>query len=369
MISEMRRVEEIQRRWAEGIEPMNSIAEQIRKLTETGSATLQLAKQLQGMEIQRLSNIKKMLDPLDDIRKSIVLDSGVNKMLEYFTKSNLVRDEFDGLVNNRSYLGVFSDAFQNSTRGAFAHAQEVFAATSVTNAFSDAMKTYELAQKRWIVPPELVGSIGALKAMQEQIGKLTLPVIDWASAATLAKLLGPEGIEAQLAALGIQSDGTPSEHEPRNDDQGLGISRKAMELMTLLSLILAILVPIYQEISSSEWQQQTDKTLAAHGLMMEAQAKRMERLSSLVERALVAEAKRVDERFVVSERVVTVRLEPRSGSATVAKLLPREVVVPVSEQGKWIQFEYYHWLLQEHRTGWAPKKYFKRVPSTYKQDS
>lgn len=231
------------------------------------------------------------------------------------------------------------------------------------------MKTYELAQKRWIVPPELVGSIGALKAMQEQIGKLTLPVIDWASAATLAKLLGPEGIEAQLAALGIQSDGTPSEHEPRYDDQGLGISRKAMELMTLLSLILAILVPIYQEISSSEWQQQTDKTLAAHGLMMEAQAKRMERLSSLVERALVAEAKRVDERFVVSERVVTVRLEPRSRSATVAKLLPREVVVPVSEQGKWIQFEYYHWLLQEHRTGWAPKKYFKRVPSTYKQDS
>ena len=87
------------------------------------------------------------------------------------------------------------------------------------------------------------------------------------------------------------------------------------------------------------------------------------------ESALVAEAKRVDERFVVSERVVTVRLEPRSRSATVAKLLPREVVVPVSEQGKWIQFEYYHWLLQEHRTGWALKKYFKRVPSTYNQDS
>lgn len=364
----MRRVEEIQRRWTQGIEPMNSIAEQIRKLTETNSVTFQLAKQLQDMDTQRLSNIKKLLDPLDDIRKSFVLDSGVNRMLDYFAKSKLVRDEFAGMVSNRSHLGLFSDAFQNSTRGAFAHAQEVFAATSVTTAFSDAMKTYELAHKRWIVPPELVGSIGALKAMQEQIGKLTLPVIDWPSAATLAKLLGPEGIEAQLAALGIHSDGTPSEHEPRNDEGGLGISRKAMELMTLLSLILAILVPIYQEISSSDWQQQADKTLAAHGLMMEAQAKTIERLSSLVERALVAEAKRVDERFVVSERVVTVRLEPRSGSATVAKLLPREVVVPVSEQGKWIQFEYYHWLLQEHRTGWALKKYFKRVPSTYSQD-
>jgi len=368
MINEMQRVEEIQRLWAQGIKPMNSIAEQIRKLTETNSVTSQLAKQLQDMDIQRLSNIKKMLDSLDDMRKSYVLDSGVNRMLEYFTKSKLVRDEFAGLVNNRSYLGAFGDAFQNSTRSAFAHAQEVFAATSVTSAFRDAMKTYELAQKRWIVPPELVGSIGALKAMQEQIGKLTLPVIDWASAATLAKLLGPEGIEAQLAALGIQSDGTPSEHEFRNNERGLGISRKAMELMTLLSLILAILVPIYQEISSSEWQQEADKTLAAHGLMMVDQAKKIERLSSLVERALVAEANREDERFVVSERIVTVRLEPRSGSATVAKLLPREVVVPVSEQGKWIQFEYYHWLLQEHQTGWALKKYFKRVPSTHNQD-
>jgi hypothetical protein len=33
----------------------------------------------------------------------------------------------------------------------------------------------------------------------------------------------------------------------------------------------------------------------------------------------------------------------------------------MSEDGKWIEFEYYHWLHQEYRTGWALKKYFQRV--------
>jgi hypothetical protein len=37
------------------------------------------------------------------------------------------------------------------------------------------------------------------------------------------------------------------------------------------------------------------------------------------------------------------------------------VVRPIAEDGKWIQFEYYHWLHQEYRTGWALKKYFQRV--------
>ena len=39
------------------------------------------------------------------------------------------------------------------------------------------------------------------------MGRLSLPVIDAASAATLAKVLGPEGIKAQLAAMGINPMG------------------------------------------------------------------------------------------------------------------------------------------------------------------
>lgn len=134
-----------------------------------------------------------------------------------------------------------------------------------------------------------------------------------------------------------------------------------------------MLVPIYQEINSNQWQAATDKTLAeqtkkmeAHGDAMEGQRTMIEALTKLVENALMQESKRQEERFVVLERVTTVRSKPEHGEAVEGKLLPREVVRPISERGKWIEFGYYHWLHKEYRTGWALKKYFQRVPANYK---
>lgn len=75
----------------------------------------------------------------------------------------------------------------------------------------------------------------------------------------------------------------------------------------------------------------------------------------------------IDALFELDAHLLTVDANERSIS--LGKLLPREVVRPVSEQGKWIQFEYYHWLMQEYQTGWALKKYFKRVPATYSQEN
>ena len=50
-------------------------------------------------------------------------------------------------------------------------------------------------------------------------------------------------------------------------------------------------------------------------------------------------------------------------------LLPREVVHPISENGKWIEIQYYDWLRQGYHTGWVLKKYFKRVPANHLQQS
>ena len=369
LASDIRRMEEAQRVWSRSLEPMNTIADQLGKLTESNSIAIQMAKQFQNMEAQRLASIKKMLDPLADIRKVLMFDSSVNRMREDFARPKLVSDELAKLVKDNSHIGSAVRAMQDSMKSSLAHAQDAIAAASITSTFSRVMKSYEKAQKRWVIPAELVDSVGALKAMQDQVGKLTLPAIDWASAATLATMLGPTGIAAQLATLGIGPDGSLAEDAVLPEQPGIGISRRALELMALLSFILAVLVPIYQELSSREWQQQTDRKLEAQSVMMETQAKRVEALSRLVEKALVQEAKRVDGRFVVLDRVAVVRSEAEHGSAVVGKLLPREVVKPVSEQGKWIQFEYYHWLMQEYQTGWALKKYFKRVPATYSQDS
>lgn len=368
LASEIRKMEEAQQVWARNLHPANTIADQLRKLTESNSLTVQIAKQFQDMEKQRVESIKKMLDPLADIRKSLIVDSSVKRMLEDLARPNLVSEELARMVKEASHIGSAAEAMQDSMQSSFAHAQRMIADASITSSFSQVMKTYEEVQKRWTVPAELVGSVGALKAMQEQIGKLTLPVMDWASAATLAKVLGPEGIAAQLAALGIGPDGTLVEDATPPGELGVGVSRKVLELMALLSFIFTVLVPIYQELSSRESQQQTEKKLEAQNVMLKTQAKKLEALSRLVEKALVQEAKRIDVRFVVLDRVAVVRSEPKHGSAVVGKLLPREVVTPVSEQGKWIQFEYYHWLMQEYQTGWALKKYFKRVPTAYNQD-
>ncbi|MBK8863823.1 MAG: hypothetical protein IPN37_07355 [Betaproteobacteria bacterium] len=102
------------------------------------------------------------------------------------------------------------------------------------------MKSFDEANKRWSVPQPLLDSIGALQALQEQLGRLLL-VIDAASAATLAAL-GPEGIKAQLAAMGINADGLDNVQSVQQED-GPGLGRKTLELMALLGLIPAVLIP------------------------------------------------------------------------------------------------------------------------------
>lgn len=365
---EFRKLEEARQAWARNLVHTNSIADQIRKLVQPARIATQMAAQFHSAERERLANIKKMLEPLESIRARFQMDTSIKKMLDDLSRPKLFNDELLKKANETALFNTALDAVQNSVPSALLHAQRTFAASWPASGFIQVMKTFEEAKKHWTVPAELIDSVGALKAMREHIDSLTLPVLDWVSAATLAKVLGSEGIEAHLAALGIRSDGTLADEASEHSDEGIGLSRKSLELMTLLSLILAILVPIYQEYSSGQWQQQTDKKLDAHSVMLDAQTRRFEALSILVEKALVREAKHVGQRFVVLDRVAIVRNEPRHGAAVMGKLLPCEVVKPIAEQGKWIQFEYYHWLLQAHQTGWALKKQFKRVPSAYAEE-
>jgi hypothetical protein len=176
--------------------------------------------------------------------------------------------------------------------------------------------------------------------------------------------------------MGISADGSLIETDAEalefvgvDQEKGIGLSRKTLELMTLISFIAAFLIPYLQELSSNAWQAKTDAELAAHRQLLETQQKTIETLSNLIESALQKEAKRADERFVVLDRVATIRSKPESGAALVSKLLPREVVRPIAEEGKWIEVRYYDWLRQDYHTGWVLKKYLKRVPANHRQQS
>lgn len=366
---EMQSIEEAQRSWTKHLQPISGLSEQIRLLTEPTSAAAKMAEEFQRAERQQLERIRTMLDPIADIRKSLMVDSSYRKLMEEIERPSFLSAELERVAREGSRFDHVAKAMQESMQSSLYHAQEMLATTSIAGSLAQTMNAFKEAERHWSVPAELVNSVGALKAMQEQFGRLTLPVVDFASARTIARLLGPEGMEAQLAALGIASDGTLSEEALAPVEAGIGLSRKTLDLMTLLSFILAFLVPIYQELSSREWQKQTDERLEAQKLLLQTQAKQLESLSLLVEKALIQEARRNEQqRFVVLDRIATVRRKPEHGAPVEGKLFPREVVKPISEQGKWVQFEYFHWLLQRNQTGWALKKYFKRIPASHNED-
>ena len=366
-VAEFRRMEQERATWMNAMAGVNSIADQIKQFAGQDYAALQTAhRAIEAYRKTQEESIRKMLDPLESIRSSILGDSSIKRMIDEFAKPVSASDHFTKRMDEDTGHGTYFRSADVSFDSSIEQARKFLLESSVTIGLQQTMRTFEDTNKQWAVPTALMESMSPLRALQAQVGKLSLPVMDWGSAVTLAKLLGPEGIESQLAALGINPDGSlNSDFEV--PEEGIGLSRKTMELMALLSFILAFLVPIYQEISSAQWQATVDTKLVAHADALEGQRKMIESLAKLVEKALVREAKQQEERFVVRDRVAVVRTKPEHGSSVVGKLLPLEVVRPVSEEGKWIEIEYYHWLHQEYRTGWALKKYFQRVarPETH----
>lgn len=360
-IAEIRRMEQARPTWMNAIVEAHRFENQVKNLLGQDFAAIQTAKQMYDVhKIAQEESVRKMLDPLASIRNSILGDTSLQRMIDELSKPVAGTYGFNKLIDQVPGPSPYLRSLHLGVESSIEHARKLISETSVSTGLQQVMKSFEEANKHWAVPSALLESMSPLKAWQEQAGKLFLPVMDWGSAATLAKLLGREGIESQLAALGINPDGTLNANF-EGQEEGIGLSRKTMELMTLLSFILAFLVPIYQELSSAQWQASVDKKFEAQADALEGQRKMIESLAKLVEKALVQEAKQQEVRFVVRDRVAEVRAKPEHGSTVVGKLLPQEVVRPVSEDGKWIEFEYYHWLHQEYRTGWALKKYFQRV--------
>lgn len=347
--------------WMNQIVEVHRYEDQAKNLLGQDYAAVQTAKQIYDVHRKaQEESIRKMLDPLANIRSSLLGDTSIQRLIDMYSKPVAATDHFNRLTAQAHGLSAYPHILNVGVDSAMEHARKMLAETSVASGLQQVMKSFEETNKHWAVPSALLESMSPLKAWQEQVGKLSLPVMDWGSAATLAKLLGPEGIESQLTALGINPDGSINANF-MVQEEGIGLSRKTMDLMTLLGFILAFLVPIYQELSSAQWQATVDKKLDAQANVLAGQQKMIESLAMLLEKALVQEAKQHEVRFVVRDRVAEVRAKPDHGSSVVGKLLPQEVVRPVSENGKWIEIEYFHWLHQEYRTGWALKKYFQRV--------
>lgn len=360
---ELQKIDEIKRSWMINSRSYDLISKQLKSQNAAVTFASNISELIRSNERHQFDEIRRLLDPIDSIRNSFLNDSAFQKIRKEIESTSSQYSDIVKSVNEVNYSNTFATDLSESIQSSIVNTRKLLEDSGIVGNLSQLMTVYKVADRNWTVPSELINSLSALKGIQETYGTLTFPVIDFASATTLAKFLGPEGIAAQLTAIGIKPDGTLRENALRKEDSGIGISRKHLELMTLLSFIFTFLIPILQELSSQKWQNEIDQKLALQNVHLQAQAKQLESLSILVEKALIEESRRNEQMYVVLERTATVRSKPVNGAAVEGILLPREAVKPLAEHGKWIQFEYYHWFLQSYQTGWAMKKYFKRIPA------
>ncbi len=129
----------------------------------------------------------------------------------------------------------------------------------------------------------------------------------------------------------------------------------------LFNIALAIFIALYAESSQRQMEVRVTDDIRASEAKAET---RLHGLEELVTRAYAAilriEAMRV--RFEVKEREALIRRAPKDGAAITARLSPGDFVLLIEERGKWIEVEYRDAQTQEPRSGWALKKYFRRVP-------
>lgn len=343
--------------------PAISIAKQYEDLLGSSSAIGSAFKAWQESERLQMEQMRKMFDPMAEIRKSVLGSTATQQLIKELTDGSSMRSQMKAITDEALGIGSVAKMLAHQAEDSRAQTKKLFENLGVGSSIQSYLKDFEHINKQWKVPNEVLGIVGSFKELQDQLGKVALPTIDWGSAAALAKALGPEGIQEQLALLGIEPDGSMHEHAEK-PERGL-LSRKQSDALAMLSLLLGILFFLYQEISSQQDKAKTEAFQTQTTATLQVQTQQIQNLTVLIEKALVQAAQASEERFVVRERTATVRSKPEPGSAVEGKLLPNEVVRAIDKDGKWVEVEYYHWLREEYRTGWVLKKYLERVPATY----
>lgn len=310
-------------------------------------------KEWQEAQLLQRERYAKLLNPLANLQ----LHSSAETIFKQIQDADLLGQQLRETLEASRLTRVMEESR--------AHTRALLASVETSNRIRDAFREFEQINKSWQVPSQLLGVVGSLTELQEHFGKLSIPAIDLASAAAIARVIGHEGLERQLSQLGIQPDGS-IDLKAGDTADGSFLSRRQSDTVALVSLLLTLIsiwitvhIFLYQERAGDERQ-------AANEQVMARQAKQLESLNALVEEALERVASDRVERFVVRDRPVAVRSRPNAGVEW--KLMPREVVTLADSDGKWIKVEYYHWAAQEYRTGWVLKKYLQRVPANFRME-
>lgn len=348
--------------------PAMNFARQYQDLLGANSSAIQAIKAWQEAERLQHEQMQRMLDPLADIRKSFLVDNTTQQLIKELAEANSLHDHIKEQVDQITEIGAVAKMLGQLADDSREQHRRLLDSVTGTSSIQSYLKEFEVINKQWMVPSEVLGLVGSFKEIHEQFGRVSLPTIDWGSAGALAQILGSEGVKGQLALLGIGSDGV-MQLPDGIPEKGI-LSRKQSDAVALLSLLLSILFFIYQESSNQHDLVKTEAFQTQTTDTLQVQSQQIQNLTVLIGQALAKAAIQSEERFVVRERPATVRTEPEHGSPVQGKLLPNEVVRALERKGRWVEIEYYHWLHEEYRAGWVLKHYLERVPASYsKSDS
>lgn len=343
--------------------PAMTIAQQYQDLLSENASAMQAIKAWQDAERIQNEQMRRMLDPLAGIRTSLLVDNTTQELIKELTAARSVQGSIKQLADQTYGVGAVAEMLARQADESQAQHRRLLDSVTGVSSIQSYLKDFEVVNKQWMVPNEVLGIVGSFKDIQEQLGRVALPTIDWGSAGALAYLLGREGIQEQLALLGIRPDGTM--HIPAGTQERGILSRKQADAVALVSLLMSILFFIYQETSNQQDKAKTEAFQAQTTTTLQVQAQQIQSLTVLIGQALAQAAHQPEERFVVRERPATVRAEPEHGASVEGKLLPNEVVRFIDRKGRWVEVEYYHWLHEEYRTGWVLKHYLERVPANH----
>lgn len=355
--------------WITGI---NAIPEQFLNHTAT-SVTDIIAKERLRAEQEHQVYVERLLTPLGaSILAQMASQYSKNHLLSKYQHTSLL-SEIERSIQSISQRNDLAHAFERSVTATLSHATAMFGPTVITEAITQKMAAIVGAESTWARQARLIDSISALRASQDLFSQFDLSA--QASATTLSQLLATAGLHAQLAGIDIPYGDEAYEEDVAPHSHASAPSQG--QVLVHLFNVLFLFLQIYQILTSPQWQKEVIERMDAQqqiGQQMLNQieqqkqinqqiANQLERLTRLAEKELLRQEKRDRERFVVRERVATVRSRPEHGSSVQGKLYPSNQVRPLAEHGKWLQFEYYHEWLQTYEVGWALKKYFDRIPA------
>lgn len=341
-----------------------AISQQYKDLMGLGSTAKSVQQALEASERAQATQMRRMFDSMADVRKSLLNVGGAHTRVSELMGASAREGGIGQLMKEMSGVGSIAAMLAKEAVESRARTKRLLEDAGVGSTARRIAEEFERINRQWRVPSEALGMGETLRQVQQQLrASAALPTIDWGTATALASALGPAGLAHQLELLGIAPDG--SMQPPSSPPERGILSRKQNEAIALVSLLLTLLIFFYQEYNNAQQQAKTDAIQAEQSAKLDAQARQLEGLASLIEKSLAHAVKSHDERFSVRARPALVRSNPEPGATVEGQLMPNEVVRAVDKDGKWVEVEYYHWLHEEYRTGWVLKKYLERVPANY----